>query len=216
MRMYLASYRIGEYGNELVRLAGSHARGAIIMNAGDMKSTEERIESTKREVDDLQAFGFLAEELDLRNYFGKPEELESELKKFDFVWVRGGNTFILKRAFEKSGFGDIIIKRLKEDSIVYSGYSAGVVILAPSMHGLEIVDDPNELPLGYTKEFNWDGLGILPYSVAVHYKSEHPESAGVDQEIQYCIDNDIPYKTLRDGEVIVLEGDKETFLNLKS
>lgn len=216
MRLYLSSYRIGNYGSELVRLVGTGAHVAVIMNAGDYKLEPERGESLQKEIDDLQALGFITKEIDLRNFFGKKEELKKTLEKFDLVYVRGGNTFILKRAFEASGFDSIIIQMLKDDSIVYSGYSAGVVILAPSMHGLEIVDDPNIVPEGYEKEFSWNGLGILPYSVAVHYKSDHPESAGVDQEIEYCINNNIPYKTLRDGEVIVIEGDKETLLNLKS
>ena len=181
------------------------------MNAGDEKPDDERKESVRKELDDLVDLGFSAEEVDLRNYFGKQKEIEEILAPFQAVWVRGGNTFILKRAFEKSGFDMIVKKRLAEDSMVYAGYSAGVVILAPTMHGLDIVDDPNSVPVGYEKEFNWDGLNILPYSVAVHYKSEHPESAGVDEEIQYCIDHKMPYKTLRDGEVLVIEGEKETF-----
>ena len=40
---------------------------------------------------------------------------------------------------------------------------------------------------------------ILP-----HYKSDHPESEDIDKEVEYCDKNNIPYKTLRDGEVMIL------------
>ncbi len=126
----------------------------------------------------------------------------------------GGNTFVLKRAYEQSGFDLIVKEMLTKDEIVYGGYSAGVVILSPSMKGLEIVDDPNIVPEGYTPEFNWNGLGLVNYSIAVHYRSDHPESALVEKEVEYLEKNNISYKTLRDGEVIVINGEKENILRL--
>jgi len=130
------------------------------------------------------------------------------------VWVYGGNTFVLKRACEQSGFGEIIKEMILKDEIVYAGFSAGVVILSNSMKGLEIVDDPNIVPEGYKSDFSWEGLGILDYHVAVHYKSDHSESADIDKEIEYCEKNNIPYKTLSDGEVIVVNGEETKFFKL--
>ncbi len=212
MRLYLSSFRIGNHPQEFVRLVGSNKKVAIIMNARDDRNTLERTEKLKEEVADLTKLGFSCEELDLRDYFGKRAELTELLSTFGALWVRGGNTFILKRAFEESGFDEIIKKMLMEDSIVYAGYSAGVVILAPSMHGLEIVDDPNIVPEGYKKEFDWTSLGLIPYAVAVHYKSPHPESLLVDTEVEYYKTHNIPYKILRDGEVILIEEKEEKYL----
>lgn len=211
MRLYLSSYRIGKAERELVRLVGFGAHVALIMNAADHKPALERAESLKKDTADLTSLGFVVTEIDLREYFAKPSALRDELEKYKMVWVRGGNTFILKRAFEKSGFDTVITEMLASDTIVYGGYSAGVVILAPTMHGLEIVDDPGVVPEGYEKEFEWNSLAILPYAIAVHYQSDHPESAGVEIEIQYYTDHGMPYQTLRDGEVLVIEDGKETF-----
>ena len=83
------------------------------------------------------------------------------------------------------------------------------------MKGLEIVDDPNVVPEGYAPEFNWQGLSLVDYSIAVHYRSNHPESAAVEKEVEYLEKNKIPYKTLRDGEVIVKNGDNEILLSLQ-
>jgi dipeptidase E len=51
----------------------------------------------------------------------------------------------------------------------------------------------------------WEGLGIIDYVIVPHYKSDHPESEIMEEVVEYLIENKIPYKTLRDGEVIIVE-----------
>ncbi len=209
MRMYLSSYGLGNHPEKLLELAGANKKVAVIMNARDGRPDDGREEKLLKEFNDLISIGLLPEEIDLRKYFNKEEELEDKLKEFGLLWVRGGNVFILSRAFRKSGFDTILEKMLKEDSIVYAGYSAAVYVVSPTLRGAELVDDPEIVPEGYTKEFNWDCLGLISYSIAVHYKSDHPESALIDKEVEYYEQNNMPYKTLRDGEVIIINGDKE-------
>ena len=204
MRLYLSSYKFGNYTDELVKLAGDNKKVAIITNAVDYGDRDRVLASLSEDIKVFNSLGFQAEELNLKKYFGKQELLKEHLANFGMVWVRGGNTFILKRAFEQSGFDVLIKELLNEDKIVYGGYSAGIVILAPSMKGLELVDDPNIVPDGYKPEFSWDGLNILDYAVCVHYRSDHPESEMVEKEVEYYKENGTPYKTLRDGEVIVV------------
>lgn len=98
------------------------------------------------------------------------------------------------------------------NQIVYAGFSAAVCLAAPTLLGVDIVDDPNVVPLSYEKEFSWDGLGLIDYNVAVHYKSDHPESASTDKEVEYYQENNIPYKTLSDGEVIIIDQSGERLL----
>ncbi len=215
MRLYLSSYKFGNFTDELVKLVGNNKKVAIIGNSRDWSEDRERAaKGLQEQIKTLELLGFSAEELDLRKYFSKREELKKYLFQFGLVWVLGGNTFVLKRAYEQSGFNLIIKEMLVKDEIVYGGYSAGVVILSPSMKGLEIVDDPNIVPEGYAPEFSWDGLGLVNYSIAVHYRSDHPESALVEKEVEYLEKNKIPYKTLKDGEVIVINGFEEHLLSL--
>lgn len=51
----------------------------------------------------------------------------------------------------------------------------------------------------------WEGLGLIDYAFLPHYDSDHPESADIDKEVAYCTENQIPFKTVRDGEVILIE-----------
>lgn len=206
MRLYLSSFRNGNKPEELLRLLGTGRRTALIANSMDFLDEPVRSESVGQEVDRLKSIGLEPTEVDLRQYFGKPEELKEILSTFDLIWARGGNAFILRRAFKQSGADTAIPELLAEDKVAYGGYSAGICILSPSLKGFELVDEPYAIPDGYDPEVLWDCLGIVPYAIAPHYKSDHPESAAIDKSVEYLIDHHIPFIALRDGEVIVIEG----------
>lgn len=209
MRLYLSSYKLGNKPEEMLPLIGNNKKTAIIANAQDFKPAESRTERIQQEIESLNTMGLQPEELDLRDYFGKTVELSEALKNFGYIWVRGGNAFLLRKAYKQSGFDNLLVKLLHEDKVAYGGFSAGVCVLAPSLHGIELVDPKDEVAEGYEKEVVWDGLGILDYAVAPHYRSDHPESEDIEKCIEYFRVNNIPYKTLRDGEAIVINGDGE-------
>lgn len=206
MKMYLSSFRLGNNPERLANMISGNKRVALIGNAMDFVIKEDRFVSIQKDFVELKGIGIKAEELDLRKYFDKPEELKRIMNKYDAVWVRGGNTFVLRQAMKKSGFDEIIKEKVKDPEFVYGGYSAGVSVLSPDLHGLELCDQPNIKAEGYG-EMNtvWEGLGILDYSVAPHYKSAHPESEAVDQIVKYFVDNGIKYKAISDGDVIIVE-----------
>ncbi len=156
----------------------------------------------------MLSLGLDPTDVDLRYYFGKPEDLKEVLGRFDALWVRGGNCFVLRRAFRHSGADKIIKEMLERDEIVYAGYSAAVDMLMPSLHGSELVDNPLLVPEGYEPEVIWTGMGLIPYAVAPHYKSDHPESADVDKMVNYYIDHHMLFKSLRDGEAIVVDSNR--------
>lgn len=203
MKLYLSSFRLGDNSERLVKLLSTKKKTAVIVNAIDDAMDEIRKEKLEREIRDLSTLGIDSEELDLRNYFGKKVELKKKLSEYGMVWIRGGNTFILRRAYRYSRFDELLKEKIADKDFVYGGYSAAVCILAPSLKGLDIVDNPNIVPQGYQEDIIWEGLGFLDYAIAPHYRSEHPESAGVEKEVQYCIDNKILFKALRDGEVLL-------------
>lgn len=213
MRLYLSSYGFGNHPEEFTALIGDNKRVAVIANAQDHKDIESRTERLQREIAGLKELGLEPEELDLRDYFGKSEELAKIIQKFGVFWVRGGNVFLLRRAYKQSGFDALITQLIGDGSVVYAGYSAGACILAPSLHGIELVDPTDQLGDGYSPEIIWDGLGVIDYAVAPHYKSDHPESADIDKAVEYFQENTIPFKTLRDGEAIVINGSDERVIS---
>lgn len=208
MKFYLSSYKLGNQENvqKLKQMVfETNKMVAYISNALDYSTdVERRKDSESKDILDLNSVGLKAEKIDLRDFFGKGEELRKNLEKYDIIWVRGGNTFVLRQAMKLSGLDEILKEFFKQDKkIIYGGYSAGICVLATTLEGLSIVDDPGQKPYG-EYETLWDGLGILPYSIAPHYKSDHPESADVDKEVEQMIKNKILFKTLKDGEVIII------------
>ena len=212
MRLYLLSFRLGNHPQKLVDLVKYDMRAVVVVNACDHFSYKERSTRVQQEFAALQSLDLIPVELDLRNYFNDQQtqrELREVLADCGLIWVRGGNTFVLRRAMKKSGFDTIILGFLERDAIAYGGYSAGIVMLTPSLYGVNLVDDPDIIPTGYDPAIIWEGLGVIPYAIAPHYKSDHPESPATDNLVQYYIDNHMPFKTLHDGEVIVINGERE-------
>ncbi|MET3548290.1 dipeptidase E [Paenibacillus favisporus] len=209
MKYYLSSsYKIG---TEEVKLKEMTANGnkhvAFIHNALDyVTDLERRNKSVAMNISDLEKLGFNVDVLDLKLYFNNSKALKDKLEHYDVIWVRGGNTFVLAQAMKLSGF-DEIIKEYHRDSksIVYGGYSAGVCILGPTLRGIHLVDDPDQKPYGEQYQTIWEGLNILNYAIAPHYKSDHKESEDMDKAVEYMINNKILFKALRDGEVIIIE-----------
>ncbi len=209
MRLYLSSLRLGDDPERLVQLAGRGRDALVIVNACDGFDPAERPGRVEREIQSLQGLGFSAEELDLRDYFpggpgGGHGGLAERLAGKGLVWVRGGNAFVLMRAMRQSGFDALIKDLLRKDALVYGGYSGGIAVLGPSLEGVELVSDPVTVPAGYEQETPWEGLGILPFAVAPHYKSGHPSSPGIDRLVELFEARKVPYRTLRDGEALIV------------
>jgi dipeptidase E len=209
MKLYLSSFRNGNNPEELLKLLGKGRKTALIFNAQDWKNADDRAADLAQEVERLKSIGLDPTEVDLKNYFDNSDHLKETLATFDLIWVRGGNVFVLRRAFKQSGADVAVATLVASEAIVYGGYSAGVDILQPHLHGIELVDDPNVVPDGYSNDIIWECLGLIPYCVAPHYKSDHPESADIDKTVEFYINNHIPFIALRDGEAIVIEGDAQ-------
>ena len=56
----------------------------------------------------------------------------------------------------------------------------------------------------------WEGLGILDYCLVPHIDSpEHPESPACQRVADLYRSHGTPHRSLRDGEVLVIDGDEE-------
>lgn len=209
MKLYLSSYYYGNYPNILTRLVGTNKKAAVIANSIDFLDDSGRDERVNYEINALTELGFQAEELDLRDYFDSHKDIEQKLSEYGLLWLRGGNVFVLRRAMAQSGFDKVIFSLLKKNKIVYGGYSAGACVITPDLHGLELADDPNIVPEGYKSKIIWEGLGLVGFSIAPRYKSDHTEAEKVAKITDYFVEHNILYKTLHSGEVIVINGDKE-------
>jgi dipeptidase E len=65
------------------------------------------------------------------------------------------------------------------------------------------VDAPEAAAAGYAEPTIWDGLGLIPYSIVPHHRSDHPESGAVEAMVEYFEAHKMPFVALRDGETII-------------
>ncbi|MFC4244198.1 Type 1 glutamine amidotransferase-like domain-containing protein [Gryllotalpicola reticulitermitis] len=204
MRLYLSSYQLGDRPDLFASLVTGDRRGWVVMNALDGLDETRRQADVSVQIANLGALGLRAEDLDLRNY--DPATLSERFGAPDFVWIRGGNVFTLRAAMARSGLDAIVTERLRQDTMVYAGFSAGACVLAPSLAGLELCD-PTDVCAATYGTVRYDGLGILDRPVVPHLHSPgHPETEILgDVAAQYASARQ-PFWPLRDGQALVVNG----------
>ncbi|MBH0777400.1 Type 1 glutamine amidotransferase-like domain-containing protein [Nocardia bovistercoris] len=206
MRLFLASYRFGAHRDRLAALVGAPGRVAVIPNACDAWPAAWSSAVTS-DVRPLRALGYRPEILDLREFIDRPTELENRMREFPMLWVRGGNTFVLRAQFARSGADLVLPRLLAEDALVYAGYSAGACLLTPDLHGLETSDDPGEVAPTCGIAPRWDGLGLVDRRIVPHLDSPtDPDGFGNRLAAEFTA-NGVPHWALTDDQVVVVDGD---------
>lgn len=211
VRLYLSSFRLGDHPEHLLRLAGDGAQVAVVANSVDGAPADIRREGVERELADLTGLGLRPHELDLRELSG-PDAVQAALEGVDAVWVRGGNTFVLRVELARSGADAVLAEAVRRDALVYAGYSAGGCVLAPSLRGLELVDPVEDV--GRVRPgacVVWEGLGVLDRAFVPHWSSPgHPETEMIDDVVARYDADATPYWKLSDGQALVVDGDSAT------
>lgn len=208
MKLYISSQKLGRRTDLLVDLVGDNKNVVVIANALDDKSISHRKNRVNQEKELMKSIGFAPEELDLRQYINKQKELELLLKTKSLVWIRGGNTFLLSRIFEATGFDKIIVKLVKENKIVYGGYSAAALIASKGLLGTDIVDDINSIPIDYPKMSNLRSLKLLQFYLIPHFGCQEVWAKNVVKQRNYLINKNEKVVTMCDGEVYYCNGKK--------
>lgn len=208
MRLFLSSYRFGAHYDRFAALAGEPGPVAIIPNACDAWPAAWAGAVTSDRVP-LRRAGFRPDVVDLRDYVGRTGELEKTLRRYPVLWVRGGNTFVLRAQFARSGADLVLRELLGEDALAYAGYSAGACLLTPDLHGLESADDPAEVLPACGIETRWDGLGLVDRRIVPHVDSPETDPDGVCTAVAAKFrGEEIAHWALTDDDAVIVEGDR--------
>jgi dipeptidase E len=205
MNLYLSSMHFGANPDRLTSLLGSNKRAAICLNANDgLGSGRDRYFSKTLSI--LDGLGVAAEEIDLRAYFDQRQRLFSKLQQYGLLWVTGGNTFVLRRAFYASGLDQLLPTLLQNPEFTYGGFSAGACVATPSLHGIDLADDPYTIPAGYPAESPlWDGLNLVDFRIVPHFGSSLPGLATLMAEIAARFTTaGLNFYSLTDNQAIVV------------
>jgi len=128
---------------------------------------------------------------------GNEAEIEvGKLKSANILVITGGNTFKLLNHLKKSGLDKAIIEFWKKDGVVLAGFSAGAIVLSPSIEtartGYGDVDE-----LGLT---DLSGLGIVDFEIWPHYESDQAQEAA-----DYKSKSTRELKLIGNEEVVVID-----------
>src|SRR5579872_127103 len=124
MRLFLSSYRAGRHQAELLKLLASVNRVAVISNAKDYHGPGTRKRKVRDVLDWFRSLKIEPVEIDLRPFFHK-NGAEATLDDFDFIWGVGGNVFLTRRALSYTKIDEYLIDRVRSNSVIYGGESAG-------------------------------------------------------------------------------------------
>ena len=103
--------------------------------------------------------------------------------------------------------GQAALNALDEGRLVYAGYSAGTCVTAPDLEGINLMDEPDALPDGYPPDVRATTLNWIPWRIVPHWRSQHPEAPLAELAVEHMLHNGLPFRTLQDGQAIVVEGD---------
>ena len=198
MRLFLTSHDFGSHKNALLKLMGAGRKALIITNARDYYENNKRLSDISEKMEVMKQAGIEVEEIDLKKYFGKKDELAEYIKLYnpDLIFAIGGNIFLLATAYQLSGFDDIVTRDLKQDKYVYGGNSAGAMVTTKHLKNYSYGHLVPEAVVDiYGVDAVLDGLGLIDKYIIAHADvPKHQEATKVCRE---RIEND-------GGEVVLL------------
>lgn len=209
MKLFLASHNFGNFAETLQNMVGDNRKTLVITNARDFLPDEERKNRINEKLELFRQNGFMAQELDLRDYFGSlPEKLEKHVDNYNpgLIYCLGGDIFLLATALSVSGMDEIIRRRVGSGNSVYGGSSAGSIVASPDIEIYERDELQVEtIPSYYGVEAVTSGLDLIGSYIIPHvgvekfaertkfYKSQlqkiHADYITLSDSDVYIVDN---------------------------
>lgn len=97
----------------------------------------------------------------------------AKIRSANILLITGGNACVLLRNIRRSGLDQAILDFTQKEAFVLAGYSAGAMLLTPTIQLAAFGPEPNENEgVGLT---TFDALHLVNYEIFPHYSDETKE-----------------------------------------
>lgn len=172
---------------------------AFIANASDNAEGEAWWIDSDREK--FKELGYELMEVDLRTI--SADDFQQIINETDILHIAGGSVFYLVGLINKMGFKEILIDAIKSGSVIYTGTSAGAMIMGPSIAMFAF--DEEEKPF-LADVPDQKGFGLINFTIMPH--SNNSEFAGEFKEVVEKLPiNTDPLLFIQDTQAVWVEDD---------
>lgn len=198
MKLFLTSIGLPpettEYFLKLLNKKPSESKVCFIPTAADSKENKWFLDVDKKRLSEL---GFSVTELDIK---GENEQsLTDKFKKFDVVFVEGGNTFYLLKYMRDSGFKKAV-KTFLDRGGVYLGLSAGSITMGQNIEPSVWKGINNNI----VDLNDFTGLNFVPFVICVHI-----DESNIKLIEEKAKETGYPIVALTDKQALLIDGEKQ-------
>lgn len=137
-----------------------------------------------------------------------PESLSTKLDTADVLHVCGGGVFYINELIKDKNLVEPIVKAVAEGKVVYTGTSAGSIIVSKTFGCYE--PETEEVPFVKRSE-DKVGLGLVDFVVVPH--NNNPDSAAHHATmVPRMVDNPEAYYFIRDNQALWVEDGRATLV----
>jgi len=205
MRMFLASTLSDTIDLFVLRAGINNSRVLFVANPADPFKSKRWVNKDRKA---FLSHGFEVEDVDFRRITSV--EFKKRMKEFDILHICGGSAlYILKLLKDKKMF--MVIKNaINNNQIIYTGTSAGSMIMAPNISFA--CDDEDEQKAGMVGKLkDMDGIGLSPFYIMCHAQEKEYIPSTI-RNMNKLHKNKLPILFLNDNMALWFEGKKIEFL----
>lgn len=137
------------------------------------------------------------------------DEIEKDLKDFDYIYMSGGDASYLLEQSQKSDFIPLIKDLIENKGKIYIGTSAGSIITGPRLPDFYS-------PEGYELE-NRDCYGFVNFTILPHWGSVHFKEKYLNGRLEIAYrESQVPLILLSDNQYIMIDHGKMQIVDLNA
>ncbi|MDR1953871.1 MAG: Type 1 glutamine amidotransferase-like domain-containing protein [Clostridiales Family XIII bacterium] len=145
----------------------------------------------------LRKLGLIVEVLELTT--APANVISATLRKNDFIYIAGGNTFFLLQELRRTGADKLVAEQIEAGKL-YIGESAGAVVLSPIIDYAKLYDDCAKAP----DLTDYTGLGIVDFYPCPHH-TNFPFKRAVEKVVERY-DAERSLKLISNSQAIMVRG----------